>query len=207
MTAALSFIWPIQKVSEMRLKAIADEFRLLGGSCRDTYRLAGQLFAEAAKLGAFSDADDAILRVTLRSVQEQNPMTWPELFIEMLILAVSKPHGLSTEEAWRAVRERLAAIIERHAAVSACAPANEDIESIKQAYAAAMDDNGTRIVAIASDTSKSSDQRMREIAAIDYRALAWNSRRWEELLHVSSAAVRQTDFWKIDRNRALRRDD
>jgi len=54
---------------------------------------------------------------------------------------------------------------------------------------------------IAHDASKTTDQKMAAIYAVDNRVLAWDSPQWAELLGVSDAAVRKTDWWKRDRSR------
>lgn len=77
----------------------------------------------------------------------------------------------------------------------------EALARMTAAYTAAMDENGARILAIAGDTRKSADDRMRQIVAVDRRACAWPSTKWAELLGVSDAAIRKTLWWRVDRMR------
>jgi hypothetical protein len=44
---------------------------------------------------------------------------------------------------------------------------------------------------------------MRGICGIDRRFIEWNSEQWKKLLGVSAAAIRKTDFWRKDRQRAI----
>ena len=66
---------------------------------------------------------------------------------------------------------------------------------------AVTDDNALAIINVAQDSEKSADERLRTIYTIDNRSLGWSSRKWADVLRVSDAAVRQTDWWKIDRKR------
>jgi hypothetical protein len=67
---------------------------------------------------------------------------------------------------------------------------------------AALGDESTfAIIKIAQDKAKSADERMRNIWVIDNRVLAWNSPKWAKVLGVTDAAVRKTDWWKVDRSR------
>jgi hypothetical protein len=65
-----------------------------------------------------------------------------------------------------------------------------------------LDDAGREILKIARST-QSVDGKMRSICGLDRRCLGWNSPRWAEFLGVTSAAIRQTHFWKNDRQRAI----
>jgi ribosome maturation protein Sdo1 len=64
-------------------------------------------------------------------------------------------------------------------------------------------DEQTEAVAIAADASQSADERMRKIAQLDSRFYGKSSTEWASLLRISDAAVRQTDFWKVDRKKHL----
>jgi len=68
-------------------------------------------------------------------------------------------------------------------------------EAIRQAEAALMDETDRRILAIAGNGFPA-DQRMRDIALLDKRFLGYSAPKWAQLLHVTDAAIRQTDFWK-----------
>jgi hypothetical protein len=70
--------------------------------------------------------------------------------------------------------------------------------------AAVADDNAVAIIKVAGDTSKTVDERMRSIYAIDNRALGWTSPKWAKVLGVSDAAVRQTEWWTKERRRLMR---
>jgi hypothetical protein len=92
---------------------------------------------------------------------------------------------------------------------SPAAPATAEqggaVEEVARALAL-IDSTAARIHAIASDTSKAADQRMRDIYALDRGCLGWDSGRWAALLVVSGSAVRKTDWWKQDRPRLRGRD-
>jgi hypothetical protein len=71
----------------------------------------------------------------------------------------------------------------------------------KAVIAAVVDENAVAIISMAGDASKTTDQKMRAIHAIDNRVVGWDSPKWASVLHVSDAAVRKTDWWKNDRPR------
>ena len=60
-------------------------------------------------------------------------------------------------------------------------------------------DEEARIVRIAADETKTVEQRMMTIVAVDRRFLAKDSEEWKTLLDCSSPAVRKTDFWGMIR--------
>jgi hypothetical protein len=66
---------------------------------------------------------------------------------------------------------------------------------------AVTDENALAIIEVAQDASKSADDRMRAIYAIDNRVVGWRSGKWSKVLRVTAAAVRQTDWWKTERTR------
>jgi hypothetical protein len=80
-------------------------------------------------------------------------------------------------------------------------PSESDWRSV---LASVADENALAIVKLAGDSTKTADERMRAIYAIDNRAVGYTSTRWATILSVSAPAVRQTDWWKIDRKRLLR---
>jgi hypothetical protein len=71
---------------------------------------------------------------------------------------------------------------------------------LKSVLAAVVDENAVAILNVAN-TSKSADERMRMIYAIDNRVLGWTSDKWAQVLRVSDSAVRQTDWWRSGRKR------
>jgi hypothetical protein len=71
----------------------------------------------------------------------------------------------------------------------------------RQVLEAVGDDNAIAIINIAQDPTKTVDQKMRDIYGIDKRFLGKTSEEWATLLTVSGPAIRQTDWWKIDRKR------
>ena len=74
----------------------------------------------------------------------------------------------------------------------------------RSVLAAVADENAVAIINIASDHTMTTDQKMRSIYDIDNRALGWDSPKWASMLNVTDAAVRKTDWWKIDRLRLRR---
>jgi hypothetical protein len=66
------------------------------------------------------------------------------------------------------------------------------------------DENTLAVLKVAQDLTKTADERMRTIYVIDNRVVGWTSGKWAEALSVTDAAVRQTDWWKIDRKRLRR---
>jgi hypothetical protein len=70
---------------------------------------------------------------------------------------------------------------------------------------AVADDVQGAILKVAADTSKSADERIRMIYAIDNRVVSWKSAQWSRALAVSAPAVRQTDWWRKDRKRLRNR--
>jgi len=87
--------------------------------------------------------------------------------------------------------------------ITSSARGEEDETSavFKAMLALAGDENSLAIVKIACDGKMTADQKMRSIYAIDKRALGWDSPKWADVLRVSDAAIRKTDWWKIDRPR------
>jgi hypothetical protein len=80
----------------------------------------------------------------------------------------------------------------------------EDIEvAMRQAVAAAGGEVAARIFRIAEDAEMSADQKCRAIHDLDPTKLAWSSVEWSQLLRVTPEAIRQTDWWRIDRKRLL----
>ena len=73
--------------------------------------------------------------------------------------------------------------------------------TVAAALAAVVDPDAIAIARVAGDGSQTADQKMRAIYAIDNRAVGWNSSKWAEVLSVTAAAVRQTDWWREDRPR------
>src|SRR5262249_38208181 len=55
------------------------------------------------------------------------------------------------------------------------------------------------LISIASDATKTTDEKMRLIYAMNGQVLGWNSSRWASVLRVSDAAVRKTHWWKSER--------
>ena len=62
-------------------------------------------------------------------------------------------------------------------------------------------DNTIAIFNVAQDGTKTADEKMRAIYAIDNRVLGWTSVKWAEVLGVSDPAIRQTDWWKHEREK------
>ena len=76
----------------------------------------------------------------------------------------------------------------------------------KQADAACFESIGgdhVRAFLAAARSSRSCDDRMRDIFAIDERVIAYNSNKWAEILGVTPSAVRQCPWWKEDRARVI----
>ncbi|MCI0460798.1 MAG: hypothetical protein L0Z62_27940 [Gemmataceae bacterium] len=71
---------------------------------------------------------------------------------------------------------------------------------------AVADDNAIAIINVAKDATKTADEKMRAIYAIDSRALGWTSEKWAKVLNVTGSAIRQVDWWRIDRVRLRGRD-
>jgi hypothetical protein len=84
---------------------------------------------------------------------------------------------------------------------SAETPPPSDSMDWKSAVAAVADENAVAIINIAGDATKTAEQKMRTIYAIDNRVVGWDSPKWASVLGVSDAAVRKTDWWIEDRPR------
>ena len=75
---------------------------------------------------------------------------------------------------------------------------------------AAVDENSIAIINIASDATKTTEQKMRAIYAIDNRVVGWDSPKWACVLigpngkNVSEAMIRKTHWWKEERPRLRR---
>jgi hypothetical protein len=67
--------------------------------------------------------------------------------------------------------------------------------------AAVADENAIAIIKVAEDPTKTTDEKMRAIYAIDSRAVGWDSPRWAKVLQVTPPAIRQTDWWRQERKR------
>jgi hypothetical protein len=74
-------------------------------------------------------------------------------------------------------------------------------DDLKSLIGVVGDENTVAIINVAQDASKSADQKMREIYAIDSRYLGKTSPEWATLLRVKDSAIRQTDWWRLDRAR------
>jgi hypothetical protein len=83
---------------------------------------------------------------------------------------------------------------------SASGPADVDWKAVLESV---VDENALVIIKIAGDKSKTADQKMRDIYAIDNRVVGWDSPKWGKVLGVSADAIRQTDWWKKDRKRLI----
>jgi hypothetical protein len=70
------------------------------------------------------------------------------------------------------------------------------------ALEALLGDESRKILIIAR-SDENADEKMRAICGIDRRCLAWNSPLWANLLDVSDAAIRKTQFWRVDRPQAI----
>ncbi len=66
---------------------------------------------------------------------------------------------------------------------------------------AVVDENALAIIQVARNSEMTVDERMRRIYAIDNRSVGWTSSKWASVLTVSDSAVRQTDWWRIERKR------
>ena len=81
---------------------------------------------------------------------------------------------------------------------------SESIESRSSAVAVeALMGTESREVLNIANSDKPVDTKMRDICGVDLRFLGYNSERWSELVGVTSAAIRQTYFWKVDRRKAI----
>jgi hypothetical protein len=67
--------------------------------------------------------------------------------------------------------------------------------------AVVADENALAVLKVVQDLTRTADERMRAIYAIDSRVVGWTSGKWAEALTVTDAAVRQTDWWRTDRKR------
>jgi hypothetical protein len=79
-----------------------------------------------------------------------------------------------------------------------------DVEWLKAALESVVDENAIAIINVAQDTTRTADQKMRDIYAIDNRVVGWNSPKWARVLRVKDAAIRQTEWWKEERKRLAR---
>jgi hypothetical protein len=70
--------------------------------------------------------------------------------------------------------------------------------------AAVADQNALAIFQVAQDASKTADQKMGDIYTLDNRAVGWTSTRWADILGVTGAAIRQTEWWTTHRKRLAR---
>lgn len=97
---------------------------------------------------------------------------------------------------------RCAGVLERRRKAEtpkAASPADGETMSATQIHVM-MGAESAQILTIAR-SAKTADRRMREIYEVDRRCLGWKSTVWAQLLNVKSPAIRQTDFWKVDRQR------
>lgn len=86
--------------------------------------------------------------------------------------------------------------------------AEEDDESEMARALAVMPDDHLRILAIAKDSTKSVDDRLRAMTELDATYYSKDSMELAPVLGCSASAIRQTRWWKLDRPNYLhRRDD
>ena len=76
-----------------------------------------------------------------------------------------------------------------------------DAQLVERTLALCGDGRALQIASIARDKAKSADDRMRELAELDSRYEGFDSAKWGELLEVTSAAIRATQFWKARKRR------
>lgn len=84
---------------------------------------------------------------------------------------------------------------------SATPPSLPPDENWRARVEAVADENAVAIIRIAEDVSRTTEERMRDIYTIDNRAVGWDSPKWGKVLRVTDAAVRKTNWWKIERPR------
>jgi hypothetical protein len=70
-----------------------------------------------------------------------------------------------------------------------------DAEAVGRLLALCGDGTALQILRIARDQAKAAEERMRAVVELDRRFDGFNSVQWGELLGISAAAVRQTEFW------------
>jgi hypothetical protein len=63
------------------------------------------------------------------------------------------------------------------------------------------DETALKVLSIARDQSRTVEERMQALVAVDCRYQGYNSEQWADFLEVSSPAIRQTDFWKTRKQR------
>jgi hypothetical protein len=75
--------------------------------------------------------------------------------------------------------------------------------AVARAVLAALgnESTGSRIITIAQDRSKTVDERMSLIAALESQAVSWDSAMWALILGVTAAAIRQCHWWRTVRPR------
>lgn len=85
-------------------------------------------------------------------------------------------------------------------------PPAVDGEAVMHVVGLVSGEAGRRIITIANDENLTVEEKMARISVIDNAHLGWSGEQWSELLGVSAAACRKTDWWKVERPRLMGRD-
>ena len=92
-------------------------------------------------------------------------------------------------------------------AVTDSAPGEDDSQiAMRNVLSVLGEENAIAILAVASKDNLTADQKMRNIGRIDRLCTDWDSPKWARLLGVTADAIRQTEFWKVDRKKLLKKD-
>jgi hypothetical protein len=143
-------------------------------------------------------------RALLTRVRKFGDYALPWMVLQLRRLERHLPTGTSRTFAPSSHAAAPAAVLPATDSGSGPRQDTHDEPNWRSLLASVADENAVAIVNMAQDSTKSADERMRAIYAIDSRALGWKSTRWAAILSVSAPAVRQTDWWKTYRKRLLR---
>jgi hypothetical protein len=149
-------------------------------------------------------ADELDLLTAFLGTHPPNPPYEPKQPIDLAALAAILGLGARIK-AMRCHWEYVRRLNERRLGPRSAVPETDPAETSKEELRLlTLLGDDTRKLDIAR-SSKSTDQKMRDIYEEDSRTLGWTSRAWGDLLGVTDAAVRSTDFWK-NRERLRDRD-
>jgi hypothetical protein len=141
-------------------------------------------------------------RVTLTRVRSLRDFALSWFVLQLRRLERSLPSAQSQREAPAALSPAPATTVAPVPADTSHAPQEQtDDPNWQSVLAAVADESALAILNVAKDSARTADERMRVIYAIDNRTVGWTSGRWAEVLEVTAAAVRQTDWWKNERRR------
>jgi hypothetical protein len=111
---------------------------------------------------------------------------------QLRMLEHSAGFEVSAEPEWKQAMRNL----RRLAEIKMMEPRPQQESEYAARVAALMDEEDARILAVASDTKLSANERMKRILVLDRSATGWKSTKWAGVLGVKDAGIRQTETWK-----------